>query len=272
MGIKGGGLLLYVREHIPSRKIVSNICSDIEAIIIEINLKKSKWVFICTYCPHKSMIENHMEIISMQLNEYQNKYDNFVIMGDLNSEIGEDAMKDFCSIYNFKSLINTPTCFKNPLNPSCIDLILTNKPRSFQKSSTIETGLSDCHRCTVTVMKTTFMKQEPKIIYYRNFKNFINNIFRRDLIFEIDKIGPLNISCNEFENIFLDTLNKHAPLKKRYIRANNAPYMTKSLCKVIMVRSRLRNRFIKLSGNQLNRFSRKRVRLIIKSHYLRRTK
>ena len=68
-----------------------------------------------------------MKIISMQHNVFQKRYENFIILGDFNSEINEDAMKDFCVIYNFKSLINQPTCFKNMQNSSCIDLILTNK-------------------------------------------------------------------------------------------------------------------------------------------------
>ena len=72
------------------------------------------------------MISNHMKILSLQLNVFQKRYENFIILGDFNSEIDEDAIKDFCVIYNFKSLINHPTCFKNPENPSCIDLILTN--------------------------------------------------------------------------------------------------------------------------------------------------
>ena len=40
------------------------------------------------------------------------------------------------------------------------------------------------------------------------------------------------------------TLEKHAPTKKRYARANQAPYMNKKLSKEIMKRSRLRNKFL----------------------------
>ena len=50
---------------------------------------------------------------------------------------------------------NKPTCFKNPDNPSRIDLILTNRSISFQNSGVIETGLSDFHKLVVTVMKTS---------------------------------------------------------------------------------------------------------------------
>ena len=31
-----------------------------------------------------------------------------------------------------------------------------------------------------------------------------------------------------FEEEFLKVLNKHAPLKKKFIRANHAPFMTKN--------------------------------------------
>ena len=39
--------------------------------------------------------------------------------------------------------------------------------------------------------------------------------------------------------------NKHAPIKRKYIRANEAPFMTKDLHKAIMKRSKLRNKFLK---------------------------
>ena len=43
----------------------------------------------------------------------------------------------------------------------------------------------------------------------------------------------------------MDILNNHAKVKMKYIRANNAPFMTRSLTKAIMNRSRLKNRFSK---------------------------
>ena len=40
-------------------------------------------------------------------------------------------------------------------------------------------------------------------------------------------------------------LNNHAPIKTKYVRANDGPFMTKPLRKAIMVRSKLRNRYNK---------------------------
>ena len=49
-------------------------------------------------------------------------------------------------------------------------------------------------------------------------------------------------------NLFKETVNmiheKHAPTKKKYVRANQAPFITKTLSKEIMKRSRLRNKFL----------------------------
>ena len=72
-------------------------------------------------------------------------------------------MKAFCDNYNLTSLIKQPTCYKNPNNPTCIDLILSNTPRSFQSSCVIETGLSDFHLMTLTVMKKSFRKFHPDL-------------------------------------------------------------------------------------------------------------
>ena len=48
---KGGGLLLYVREHIPTRKINVEFSPSIEVFVIEIKRKKKKWLLICSYNP-----------------------------------------------------------------------------------------------------------------------------------------------------------------------------------------------------------------------------
>ena len=58
------------------------------------------------------------------------------------------ALQSFCKIYLFNSLTKQPTCFRNPENLGWIDLVLTNKPRSFQNKCVAETGLSDFHRIT----------------------------------------------------------------------------------------------------------------------------
>ena len=72
-----------------------------------------------------------------QLDNYSSKYDNFVPHGDLTSEPTESTVRDFRWICSCKNLIKGNTCFRTPLKPSCIDLIITNRPKSFQNYVTV---------------------------------------------------------------------------------------------------------------------------------------
>ena len=68
----------------------------------------------------------------------------------------------------------------------------------------------------LTVLKTKFEKVKPKEIQYRYYKNFAEDDFRNDL-----KNHLTNCSTYEdVEKVFLEVLQTHAPLKKKYIRAN----------------------------------------------------
>ena len=183
----GGGLLLFYRDHIPCKKIKLDFNPEIEVIVVEINMKKRKWVLIGFYNPHKDKIRDHLDSIGTLLNELSIKYDNFILIGDFNSEMHEEPMNIFCTTYNLKNLVKEPTCFKNIDNPSCINLILTNKPLHFQIITVVDTGISDFHKLTLTIIKSILPKLE--IFHYRNYKNFDNQTFRNELLFEISKKG-----------------------------------------------------------------------------------
>ena len=58
-----------------------------------------------------------------------------------------------------------------------------------------------------------------------------------------DKLSRLESkSYSEFEKAFLTVLNKQAPLKTKFLRHRNNPFMTKEFQKAIMKRSQLKNR------------------------------
>ena len=63
-------------------------------------------------------------------------------MGDFNVEQNDATMKSFCHIYSCENNVKNKICFKNPINPTCIGLTITNTTKSFQESEVIETGLS----------------------------------------------------------------------------------------------------------------------------------
>ena len=242
----GGGILVYIREDILSKLLnISYIASDIECLGIDVNLRKVRWLVICSYNQHKNNISNHLDNLSKVLNRNLSQYERFLCIGDLNSEITEFAMKIFCNIYHLKNLVNVPTCYKNPLKPPCIDLFLTNCSRSFQVSHVIETRLSDFHKMNITVLKMFFSKQNHETAFFRNYKKFDNSAFREALNRELLKYDLNNIEYDTFQEIIVSFLNVYAPLKKKYLRANHASFVIKELRKAIMLRTRLRNIYLK---------------------------
>ena len=139
---------------------------------------------LCSYNPSFCNLPVHLNAIDKTIEFYSKTYDKILIAGDFNAEVSDIKLDTFCSIWNLKSLGKEPTCFKNPNNPSCIDLFLTSANRNFQKTQVFEVGLSDFHKLVVTVLKSTFPKSRPpppKIITYRSYKNFSNDLFRDDL-------------------------------------------------------------------------------------------
>ena len=254
----GGGLLLYIRDDITSKPLPLR-SGGIECIFSELMIAKKKWLMIGAYNPQKVQTPTFLKVLGENLSYYLPHYDNIIMLGDFNCEVTEDMMDEFTSLFNLRSLIKTPTCFKSEENPSCIDLILTNRINCFQNSSTIETGLSDFHHLVFTVMKTMFRKKPPKIIRYRNFKNYVPNNYLFDIYQALAGINLNVLPHDDFDNLLIRILEGHAPLKTKYVRGNDQPFMTKQLRKEHMKRTRLLNRYRK-NRNAENETAYKRQR------------
>ena len=91
---KSGGILLYVREDIPSKALKTNFKN--QGIFVEINLKKRKWLIFGGYNPHKDLANNYLSELSTEIDKFIIKYDNLIIMGDFNIEINDSCMAEFC--------------------------------------------------------------------------------------------------------------------------------------------------------------------------------
>ena len=127
-------------------------------------------------------------------------------MRDFNKEITQTSMNDFRDFYELKNLLEEATNYKNPENPSCIHLILTNNLNSFQNSE---------------VMMVTF----TKIIYKKNQISYIklSYIIIGYLFYQLSTEN-IRVGCNDIESflqICNSPLNEFALQKKKYSRGNN---------------------------------------------------
>ena len=177
---KSGGLLVYIKSSIPSRKLsCDDICNSIQAIPFEINLRKEKWLVISIYRPPSQDSVFFLNSLTKIIDVFADKYDNYLILGDFNLESGNTILTNFLDSNNLRNLIKTNTCFKG--KRSSIDLILTNRKYSFKNTSSYETGLSDYHHMIYTMLKSFFVNIQPKQLNYSDFKNFSFEVFKEDL-------------------------------------------------------------------------------------------
>ena len=172
-----GEIMVFSREDVPA-KFLSADSKPIEGLYIELNFHKRKWLLSCSYNPNKNNIMNHLDALQRNLDLYSSKYEHVILLGNFNVETKESCMQSFLQLYGLRNLISEPNCYKNPEKLSSIDLILTNSSSSFQNSCAIRTGLSNFHKMTTTVMKTTFQKLKLKLIYYQDHSIFFNDKFR----------------------------------------------------------------------------------------------
>ena len=249
----GGGKIFFVKDGLLVNRLTEFETNISETICLELTISKKKWFIMFVYRPpDEGNKKVFFEELTNSLNKATNKYDNIFVSGDFNIDMSNNAkdknnyLSDFMDTFSLRNIVNLKTCYKSVCG-SILDIMLTNKSKCFQKTSTVTTGLSDFHKMIVTSLKAHFKKLPPKKIVYRDYKNFDENAF----LYELDqnmikgKFYAQNDPYNGFTSTFTNIANKHAPLKKKIIRGNDAPFMTKELRKAIMNRSRSKHKYLK---------------------------
>ena len=100
----GGGVIICVREHIPSKILEKHkLPHDIEGIFIELNFRKVKWLLFGTYHPPSQNDQYYIEALDKALDCYSS-YDRIVLTGDFNSKEQETCMGTFLYQHNLKKL------------------------------------------------------------------------------------------------------------------------------------------------------------------------
>ena len=118
-------------------------------------------------------------------------------MGDFNMQPTDNDFQTFCESYDLYNLIKDKPCFKT-IEGTCIDLILTNRKRSFENTCTVETGINYFHRMILTQSKLTFEKLPPKTITFRDYKHFNKDKFERDLVLALASNPASTYSYDQF--------------------------------------------------------------------------
>ena len=145
----GGGIMLYVRKGVVCNRVPILETRSLELLCSELVVNKKKWIVYSIYRPPESSnIDAFFTDLSITLNSALDKYENIILMGDINidtlnkQDTGYNRIVSFCDVFGLSNLVTAKTCFTKNTSSS-IDVILTNRPRCFQKTSVFETGISD---------------------------------------------------------------------------------------------------------------------------------
>ena len=84
-----------------------------------------------------------------------------------------------------------------------------------------------------SALKISFNKQKSQILTYHDYNRSDNEKFRESLIIYFSTTRNISYA---FQNLVLHTLDKMAPIKQKYIRSNQSPFMNKDIHKTIMIK------------------------------------
>ena len=143
---KGAGKIVFVQESIVAKRLSHCESWSIESICTELTISKRKWCILFAYRPPNLKKGEFLKEISNTLSKALKCYDNIVLAGDLNIDL-LDPSKDtsnhlpvLLDAFNLRNLVKESTCFMSDKG-SLIDVILTNKARSFHKTQGFVTGI-----------------------------------------------------------------------------------------------------------------------------------
>ena len=78
-----------------SAKVVSTDDNSIERFYVELNFRKKKWLFSCSYNPKHNSIESHLDCLSKSIDSLSSKYHTVVLLADFDSHTVDSPMKIF---------------------------------------------------------------------------------------------------------------------------------------------------------------------------------
>ena len=151
------------------------------------------------------------------------------ILGDLNCDmlktnndlnLPTKKIKSLYELYQLSQLIKLATRITMTTS-SLIDHIVTNTPEKISDSGVIHTGISD-HSLIFTIRKISIIKKQENTIEIRNRKNFDDKKFvNKTTAFIYFFAADPNSMWEMWKEMFLEILDKHAPIQNKKIRSKN---------------------------------------------------
>ena len=243
--------MVYIRSDIPHRRLtaVEYNKDGIESICIEVILGNTKTVIACIY--KHPRVKNYVfktAFCSISDQLFRNCSD-AIFIGDMNSDPNKNGViKDICDMYSLCNLIKYPTCHKAATS-TLLDIVLLSNRAKYLGVLNCVCEVSDFHNFVGASTRKFAPRQQPKHIFYRSYKNFVEANYKNDIT-----RAPFHV-CEVFDDVedmvwftnelLSDIVNHYAPVKRKLIKRESVPYMNSKLRKTIYQRNMIRNKYKK---------------------------
>lgn len=229
---RGGGVGIYVRNEIDAKLVLSDFKSidGLEYLFLNVKIMKMQLLIGVIYRVPSNNINESVKHLDDLLSFIVPQYNNIIFLGDINIDQQNENSFDSCmSSYDFAQLINEPTRITNT-SQSIIDVIYINKPEFIINSGTTNADLISDHRLIFCNMNINTKRPKPKLVTYRDFKNFVYDEFLRDLgkvhWDDILYLQSIEEKVQFLNNNILLLFDNHAPYTTSRVTKPYAPWLT----------------------------------------------
>lgn len=246
---RGGGVGLYIRNDLACKEIFNDFSSvdGLEYIMVEVNIGKILIMICVIYRTPSSDVITTVTHIDNLLSFITPQYDNIFILGDINiDQTYDNILLQSMSAYDFSPYINEPTRITSTTE-KIIDVLFANCTDFITNSGTIPADLISDHHAIFCEVNISVSRTTPKIVRYRDFKNFSRDSFYQDLRNicwdDIFYINNLEEKVTFIANNILYLFDTHAPYVSARITKSYAPWLTDTIKQIMSERNKALNNY-----------------------------
>ena len=243
----GGGVCIYLRSSINYKVRNYLVPTELEAVCVEIIKPHSKPFLVTTVYRPPSALSEFFDHFEKLIKAVDNENKEMYILGDLNcnmlktnndSNIPTKKIKSLYELYQLTQLIDEATRI-TPTTTSLIDHIVTNMPEKISDSGVIHTGISD-HSLVFAIRKSSIVAKQENTLEIRFIEELLKQHWEYVYFFADDP----NAMWEIWKNLFLEVLDKHAPLQQKKIRSKKVPWITSDIKKLMNTRDKFKRKAI----------------------------
>ena len=219
---RGGGIVVYLAEHVKYTRRSDLESSDVELIWLEINLMNTKPFLIGSVYRPPNACARWIKDFSNQVEKAASLAEEIHFLGDFNINLLSDdeqyrTWSHSFEAYDIAQMVNEPTRV-TAKSATLIDHIYTNRPDTITACFVPAVALSDHYPVCFTrhTSKVETSKRNHSSIKYRPFKNFENSKFFDQLHKKIENFKCTqtytNSNFSTWNELFSSVLDEHAPI------------------------------------------------------------